>query len=289
MIDINLTFLKDKNNHSNELEQSEFRNNEKYRNIVYGCINCPENKTKEADSPNFEESAFDSRAIVEVECDGIIGSDYCLIKSSNLEINKGDYVIVKCGEALEIAKVRESGNMVQYKRHKEGLNGEELPLILRKANSEDIEHYHKNIHDEQNAIPIFKEKVIKFNLGMKLVDVHYQFDKKKLFFFYTADGRVDFRELAKELASQFKTRIELRQIGVRDEAKYIGGIGTCGREYCCSLFLNNFKRITTQLANEQNSSANMSKLSGPCGKLKCCLSFEVSSEEEKQIPNENQN
>jgi cell fate regulator YaaT (PSP1 superfamily) len=110
---------------------------------------------------------------------------------------------------------------------------------------------------------------------MKLVDVHYQFDKKKLYFFYTTDGRVDFRELAKSLASEFRTRIELRQMGVRDEAKRIGGLGSCGREYCCSSFLNNFKKITTQVANQQNTSSNISKLSGPCGKLKCCLCFEL--------------
>jgi cell fate regulator YaaT (PSP1 superfamily) len=287
LIDINLAFLKDKHNHSNDLEESEFRYNQQFRNLVYGCINCPENKTKEADSPNLNEVAVDTRPIIEVECDGIIGSDYCLLQSNELELRKGDYVIVKCGESKEIAKVREVGNFVHYKRQKEGLNGEDLPLVIRKATSEDIELFHNNITEEDNAAPVFKQKVNKFDLGMKLVDVHYQFDKKKLFFFYTADGRVDFRELAKELASQFKTRIELRQIGVRDEAKYIGGIGTCGREYCCSLFLNNFKRITTQLANEQNSSANMSKLSGPCGKLKCCLSFEVSDGEEELNAEEN--
>jgi cell fate regulator YaaT (PSP1 superfamily) len=110
---------------------------------------------------------------------------------------------------------------------------------------------------------------------MKLVHIHYQFDRKRLFFFYTSDGRVDFRELAKDLASEFKTRIELRQMGVRDEAKNIGGLGTCGREFCCSSFLNNFKRISTQLANDQNLNTNLSKLSGPCGKLKCCISFEI--------------
>lgn len=288
MIDINLTFLRE-HNHTNTLEESDLNYSQKYRNIVYGCINCPENKKKEADSPNSDEIPFDKRDIVEVECDGIIGSNYCLVNSPDLQLKKGDYIIVKCDQAVEIAKIREIGNMVQYKRQKEGLNGEDLPVVLRKAKADDIEQFHNNIEAEENAAPIFKEKVNKFELGMKLVDIHYQFDKEKLFFFYTADGRVDFRELAKELASYFKTRIELRQIGVRDEAKYVGGIGTCGREYCCSLFLNNFKRITTQLANEQNSNANMSKLSGPCGKLKCCLSFEVSQDDEKAMPEENHN
>ncbi|MBL1211950.1 MAG: hypothetical protein HND52_01220 [Ignavibacteriae bacterium] len=139
----------------------------------------------------------------------------------------------------------------------------------------DIIKFNSNYEDELNAIPIFRKAVEKYKLSMKLVDIHFQFDRKKLFFYYTSDGRVDFRELAKELASHFKTRIELRQIGVRDEAKRIGGLGTCGREFCCASFLSNFKRITTQIANDQNLSSNMSKLSGPCGKLKCCLSYEV--------------
>jgi cell fate regulator YaaT (PSP1 superfamily) len=167
------------------------------------------------------------------------------------------------------------GELVKLKRHYLGYFGEELPKFQRKASSEDLDRIRKNLQDETRAIPIFKKAMEKFNLNMKLVSIHYQFDRKKLFFFYTADGRVDFRELAKELASEFKTRIELRQIGVRDEAKKVGGVGTCGREYCCISFLSSFKRITTQLANEQNLLSSMGKLSGPCGKLKCCLSFEV--------------
>ena len=110
---------------------------------------------------------------------------------------------------------------------------------------------------------------------MKLVDVHYQFDRKKLYFYYTADGRIDFRQLVKELANEFRTRIELRQIGVRDEAKLIGGVGSCGREYCCTSFISSFKKITTQVAHDQNLTSFLAKHSGPCGKLKCCLSFEA--------------
>ena len=155
------------------------------------------------------------------------------------------------------------------------MHGEDLPQVQRKANQEDIEKVRKNFHDEERANPIFKQAIAKHNLIMKLVSIHYQFDRKKMYFFYTADGRVDFRELAKDLAAEFRTRIELRQIGVRDEAKKVGGMGTCGREYCCQSFLASFKRITTQLATEQNLLSNMGKLSGPCGKLKCCLSFEI--------------
>ncbi|MBN2571533.1 MAG: hypothetical protein JXA68_05345 [Ignavibacteriales bacterium] len=154
---------------------------------------------------------------------------------------------------------------------------EKLPIARRKVTTEDMEKFNQTIEDEKKAKRTFIEKVNKYELDMKLINVHYQFDRKKLFFFYTADGRVDFRELAKDLALEFRTRIELRQIGVRDEAKRIGGIGTCGREYCCSSYLSNFKKITIKLASDQNISSNISKLSGPCGKLKCCLSYEIDS------------
>ena len=137
------------------------------------------------------------------------------------------------------------------------------------------EKINRNKRDEERAKPIFLSLVNKLKLEMKLVDIHFQFDRKKLYFFYTSDGRVDFRQLAKDLASEFKTRIELRQIGVRDEAKQIGGMGTCGREYCCTSFMCNFKRISTQFASEQNLNLSFSKMSGPCCKLKCCLSFEL--------------
>ena len=151
----------------------------------------------------------------------------------------------------------------------------EIPVIERIASEQDIERHLKNFEDAHEAKAVFIRLVSELSLEMKLVDIHYQFDRKKLFFFYTADGRVDFRELAKKLASNFKTRIELRQIGVRDEAKRMGGIATCGREYCCTSFMNNFKRITTDIAVENNISTSISKYTGPCGKLKCCLSFEL--------------
>jgi cell fate regulator YaaT (PSP1 superfamily) len=186
-----------------------------------------------------------------------------------------DFVVISIDDYIEIAQVKSIGELVKKKRQYIGLFNEELPHVLRKATFEDLERIRKNISDEQKAVPKFRNSASKFNLEMKLVSIHYQFDRKKLFFFYTADGRIDFRDLAKELASEFKTRIELRQIGVRDEAKKIGGVGSCGRQFCCHAFLNNFKRITTQLASDQNIVSNMGKLSGPCNKLKCCLSFEL--------------
>ncbi|MBI9072150.1 MAG: hypothetical protein JEY94_11165 [Melioribacteraceae bacterium] len=204
-----------------------------------------------------------------------MGSHFGLInENDSTEYLKGDKIIV-IGEdnSQEVSTITEVGKLVTFKKDKCG-NGNPTPQVLRKATEKDIEQYNKNLHDEQKAKPIFENAVVKYNLSMKLVDLHYQFDRKKLYFFYTSDGRVDFRELAKELASNFRTRIELRQIGVRDEAKRIGGVGACGREFCCSTFLTNFQRITTQIASDQNLSTNLSKLSGPCGKLKCCLSFE---------------
>ncbi|MBU2508636.1 MAG: Signal peptidase-like protein, partial [Bacteroidetes bacterium] len=209
-------------------------------------------------------------------CQGLIGFCYGEIAhDSHITLEKFDRVVFELDDYQEIAEIEETGNIVRTRRQKLGFYNEEIPRIIRKVNEDDLEKFRINQSDELKARAIFKQKVEKFKLTMKLVDIHYQFDRKRLLFFYTSDGRVDFRELAKDLAGEFKTRIELRQIGVRDEAKRIGGLGVCGREYCCSSFLYNFKRITTQIANDQNATSNFSKLSGPCGKLKCCLSFEI--------------
>ncbi len=216
--------------------------------------------------------------VVEVDCNGLLNCNFCTVDNGlTNNIFPEDFVIVNNDDSLEIAQVKLVGEIVRLKRHSIGLYGEDLPAIIRKAATDDLERVRKNIQDEERAVPFFRNAILRLNLNMKLVRVHFQFDRKKLFFFYTADGRVDFRELAKELASEFKTRIELRQIGVRDEAKKLGGMGTCGREYCCNSFLVNFKKITTHLANEQNLLSSMGKLSGPCNKLKCCLSFEGES------------
>ena len=237
-------------------------------NNTSGCFAC---------CPHFDHRIIEEpRNIIEVVCNGLLPCSYCEIYDHSLpEILPGEFIIVQLSESFEIAQVKMTGDLVKLKRQYLGLFGEDLPKVIRKASNDDFNKVRKNLHDEERALPFFKKSAEKFNLNMKLVNIHYQFDRKKLFFFYTADGRVDFRELAKELASEFKTRIELRQIGVRDEAKKVGGMGTCGREYCCISFLASFKRITTQLANEQNLLSSMGKLSGPCGKLKCCLSFEV--------------
>lgn len=270
---------------SSELESAETKTNDLfinnfYKSLIIGKINqhrCNKSGCFYCYSEVEHIVPIDFRRIVEIECNGLLNCNFCFIPEDiKDQIYPSDFIILKnIEDSLEIAQVKLVGEIVRLKRQSLGLFDEELPIVIRKATNEDLERVRKNIVDEDKAVPIFRDAITKFNLGMKLVKIHFQFDRKKLFFFYTADGRVDFRELAKELASEFKTRIELRQIGVRDEAKKIGGVGTCGREFCCNSFLVSFKRITTQLANDQNLLSSMGKLSGPCNKLKCCLSFEA--------------
>ena len=238
------------------------------RSNISGCFAC---------GKCYGQGVFkENRKVVEVSCNGLLNCSFCEIPEFfSEELFPEDFIILQHEDSNEIAQVRLVGDIVAIRRNYLGLLGEHLPIVIRKALKEDLDKVQKNLFEEEKAIPFFRNAVDKLNLTMKLVSIHYQFDRKKLFFFYTSDGRVDFRELAKELAAEFKTRIELRQIGVRDEAKKVGGVGTCGREYCCVSFLSSFRRITTQLATEQNLFSSMGKLSGPCGKLKCCLSFEI--------------
>ncbi len=149
-----------------------------------------------------------------------------------------------------------------------------LKKVLRVATEEDKKFYEENNKKEKDAFQICLQKIQHHNLNMKLIDVEYTFDNNKIIFYFTADGRVDFRELVKDLASVFKTRIELRQIGVRDEAKMIGGIGPCGKCLCCSTHLGEFAPVSIKMAKEQSLSLNPSKISGICGRLMCCLKYE---------------
>ncbi len=278
MFRIDLAFLKFPNLTTKDKQQIQNRTNEIFEFKIYDlysdtivkseCDTCDSNLT------SFQ--TWDERNIIEVESEGFWGRHFCEIPENyDRQISVGDYIVETDGTATDVAIVRETGKMVNLKRNKMGLANEHLPVLRRVFTNKDMERYKQNLMDEKAAEPIFRDLVAKHNLEMKLINIHYQFDRKKLYFFYTADGRVDFRELAKDLANQFRTRIELRQIGVRDEAQKLGGIGTCGREFCCSTFLKSFKRIPTQMVMEQNLSVSASKLSGPCGKLKCCLSFEL--------------
>jgi cell fate regulator YaaT (PSP1 superfamily) len=192
----------------------------------------------------------------------------------NLELKKGDHVIVETAVGVEYGEVALEKKQVTDDQVKKPVKD-----IMRKANEKDDQKYAQNQEKEKKAFKTCKEKIAKHGLEMKLIKVEYTFDGKKIMFYFTADGRVDFRELVKDLASVFRTRIELRQVGVRDEAKLIGGIGMCGRELCCSTFLPSFAPVTIKMAKEQNLSLNPTKISGICGRLMCCLKNEQESYE----------
>lgn len=155
-----------------------------------------------------------------------------------------------------------------------------LKKVMRMASEEDAKHAAENCAKEKEAFEICLQKIATHNLDMKLIDVEYTFDNNKILFYFTADGRVDFRELVKDLAAVFKTRIELRQIGVRDESKMMGGIGVCGRVLCCSSYLGEFQPVSIKMAKEQGLSLNPTKISGTCGRLMCCLKYEQDAYEQ---------
>ncbi|MBO4692824.1 MAG: stage 0 sporulation family protein [Clostridia bacterium] len=186
-----------------------------------------------------------------------------------LDLNVGDKVIVESAGGLSLGTI--SGEI-----HKvtEDRIVKELKKVLRKATDKDLGQLQENRKKEAEAFKICERKISEHNLEMKLISVEYSFDASKITFFFTADGRVDFRELVKDLVSQFHTRIELHQIGVRDEARMLGGLGVCGRPYCCKQFLNDFEPVSIKMAKEQGLSLNPAKISGSCGRLMCCLKYE---------------
>ena len=194
----------------------------------------------------------------------------------NFEIEKGQKVIVETSQGQEIGEATTGIREV----HEETLKAP-LKKVVRIATKKDIRNDEENRKKENEAFKIAEEKIKKYKLDMNLTEVEYKFDNSKIIFFFTADGRIDFRELVKELAAIFKTRIELRQIGVRDEVKKIGGNGVCGRELCCCSFLDNFEAVSIKMAKEQNVSLNPSKISGNCGRLMCCLKYEQDVYEDK--------
>lgn len=182
---------------------------------------------------------------------------------------KGQYVIVETARGLECAQVTLGNTMVE-----ESEIVQPLKNIIRVASKEDIAKMHENFEKEEKAFVVCEKKIAEHGLDMRLTRVEYTFDCSKIIFFFTADGRVDFRELVKDLAAHFHSRIELRQIGVRDEAKMLGGIGICGQSFCCSRFLDEFQPVSIKMAKEQNLSPNPLKISGSCGRLMCCLKYE---------------
>lgn len=192
-----------------------------------------------------------------------------------IEVNRGDYVIVETSRGIEYGQV-----MYGIKEVEDSVVTKPLKGVLRIATQEDTRKYNENKEKEKQAAKICIDKISEHGLDMKLVEVEYTFDGSKVLFYFTADGRVDFRDLVKDLASVFKTRIELRQIGVRDESKVLGSIGVCGRNLCCSEFLGEFVPVSIKMAKEQGLSLNPTKISGACGRLMCCLKYEQDTYEE---------
>ena len=200
---------------------------------------------------------------------------------SEFKIKKGNYVIVETARGIEFGEC-----VIGIKEIEEEEIVSPLKSVIRIADEKDILRHKENKEKEKEALNICLNKIQEHNLDMKLIDVEYTFDNHKVIFYFTADGRIDFRELVKDLATIFKTRIELRQIGVRDEAKMLGGLGPCGRPLCCSTFLGDFASVSIKMAKEQNLSLNPTKISGICGRLMCCLNYEQTTYEDirKRLP-----
>ena len=194
---------------------------------------------------------------------------------------KGDRAIVETARGVECGEVTMGNSVVD-----DSEIVKQLKSVIRAATKADLERVRENAEKEKKAFSVCEEKILKHKLDMKLVNVEYTFDGGKILFYFTADGRVDFRELVKDLASVFRTRIELRQIGVRDEAKMLGGFGICGRPLCCHTHLSEFIPVSIKMAKEQNLSLNPTKISGVCGRLMCCLKNEQETYEElnKKLP-----
>lgn len=186
-----------------------------------------------------------------------------------LTLELGDYVIVETARGLEYGEIASAPEEVSKKSVVQPLK-----KVIRTADEQDRQKHEENLQKKQDALEICQKKIDARGLEMKLIDVEYTFDNTKIIFYFTADGRVDFRELVKDLASVFKMRIELRQIGVRDEAKMLGGIGTCGRGLCCHTWLQEFEPVSIKMAKTQGLSLNPAKISGICGRLMCCLKYE---------------
>ncbi|MGD9402493.1 MAG: stage 0 sporulation family protein [bacterium] len=204
------------------------------------------------------------------------------LNAKKFPIAEGDYVVVQVERGRDTGKVVRSGDVLDKIPDIRPIKQE----VLRRASEDDLRKWEENKRKEEEARRVCEEKIAAHGLKMKLVEVEYQLDGTKITFFFTADERVDFRELVKDLAGIYKTRIELRQIGVRDEAKRLGGYGSCGRKYCCTTFLQEFEPVTLRMARDQRLSLSPTKISGACGRLMCCLAYEREyyMEVAKQLP-----
>ncbi|HVZ41139.1 MAG TPA: regulatory iron-sulfur-containing complex subunit RicT [Candidatus Kapabacteria bacterium] len=218
----------------------------------------------------------DERRIIEVQYKGS-RREFVEVADADLPLRVNDLVLVESERGTDAGFVSMTGTLVHAKRKAKNLSGEPISRLIRKAAPADAERHNRNRASELEAMRVCRGRVESFALPMKLVDAEWQFDHHRITFFFTAEGRVDFRELVRDLASIFRTRIELRQIAVRDEAKRIGGAGICGRELCCTTHLGRYEHITLDHAKAQSLQLNPTKLSGQCGRLKCCLLYELDS------------
>lgn len=219
------------------------------------------------------------RLKLEYSCEGVYAN---VEEDSNLEIKAGDYVIVPTRYGRDLALCLGVVNVPI------GIKPEDVVIIDRKATEEDLQKAVELKEKEKDAFKIFKEKVEAHKLEMKLISTHFLIDEQKALFFFSADNRVDFRELVKDLVAVFKMRIELRQVGVRDESRITGGLGVCGRPYCCHAVSDKLRPVSIRMAKDQNLSLNSMKISGQCGRLLCCLSYEFDfyAEARKKLPSE---
>ena len=219
------------------------------------------------------------RLKLEYSCEGIYAN---VDEDSDLEFNAGDYAIVPTRYGKDLARVLGKINCPI------GIKPEDVVIIDRKATDSDLKKAEELKQKEKEAFKVFQEKVSYHKLDMKLISTHFLIDEQKALFFFSADNRVDFRELVKDLVSVFKMRIELRQVGVRDESRITGGLGVCGRPYCCHCVSDKLRPVSIRMAKEQNLSLNSMKISGQCGRLLCCLSYEFDfySEARKKLPPE---
>ncbi len=230
--------------------------------------NKPINRRPEA--PKAAEKAPESTA--EVEIIGIrfkdVGKVY-YFSPNKVQFKAGDMAIVETARGVECGEIVLPNRMIS-----ESSIVSPLKSIMRKATPADVAQLEENLKKEKEIMQVFSDKIAQHKLDMKPIDIDCTFDGSKILFYFTSDGRVDFRELVKDLASVYRTRIELRQIGVRDEAKMLGGLGICGRPFCCSSFLGEFQPVSIKMATEQSLSLNPTKISGTCGRLMCCLKYE---------------
>lgn len=216
----------------------------------------------------------DERCVIEVEYKGS-RREFVEVPDGDAPLRVRDLVLVESERGVDAGSITMTGSLVHAKRKAKRLGGEPLPLFHRSATEKDRERNERNRASELEAMSVCRERVAVFDLPMNVVDAEWQFDHHRITFFFVSEGRVDFRELVRDLAAIFRTRIELRQISVRDEARRAGGLGICGRQLCCSTHLGRYEHITLDHAKAQMLQANPTKLSGQCGRLKCCLLYEL--------------